>query len=964
MTEDNKYKILIIEDEALVARELRGRLTGMGYDVVGVAYGREGIELARETLPDLLLTDIHLKDGEDGIRVATEIRSERDVPVVFLTAYSDEQTVSRAKAVTPYGYIIKPVENRELEIAIEIALYKSNIERELRETQQLLQTALTCIGNALVFVDRDGTVTSINADAARLLDVERDAATGRPWLETFGMDTESSVGRKITLALGSNEVTKLAPFIVNRGNGSPRLVDGIVGPMESGAVLVVRELSEINDPVEMLEAPDSLFERLGAETLGPSESAMCQLLIAADSDGIGMDALVTRMSQQLNQMLRSTDLVSRYGDRQLSVSMPYTSVEDGRQIAGTILKTLGEQAFGGSDVKFSIGLAFTMPGDQQPFELFRRASWALNVARESGGNRVIQWSDAAEQPAEPPQVDGGRHREYHNLVLLWNVMNVVVKGFDKEELALKLCSHLLQSFDLRKAAILEVRGDSIASLAGVVNGQDSFDGVGDLGLSQEDFYQARTLLERGTAQLGYGNKHLFSLSGESLLFLQGDAPFGTGDIEFLLTLVSYFSAGLARYQIDTTEAPPEIEAGSLIYSSPRMESIMESVRLVAPTDATVLIVGESGTGKEKLARAIHDASERKDKPFIIVDCGAVVGSLIESELFGHVKGAFTGADRNFSGRLKEADGGTVLLDEVGELPLDVQVKLLRFVQEHQIAAVGSNRYESVDTRIVAATNRDLSALVADGQFREDLYYRLNVFTIEPPPLRERREDILVLARHYLAFYASRYGKSVDGFTADAEQVLREHRWPGNIRELMNVINRAVILCRDSRISNIHLGLFPDSPANTSAAGAPASFTLENWVAGLVDQSLDADGDVPPLGQWLEEDLILASMSINADVLNRAAATLGLPESTLRRKVARLKQAPVAEHPGRRRESRSVAGMLDQLVAVASQRSQTVLDLVSDTLLRELESRRLNRREAAALMGVSVPTYRKMVGESP
>ncbi|MDZ7684622.1 MAG: sigma-54 dependent transcriptional regulator [Gammaproteobacteria bacterium] len=219
----------------------------------------------------------------------------------------------------------------------------------------------------------------------------------------------------------------------------------------------------------------------------------------------------------------------------------------------------------------------------------------------------------------------------------------------------------------------------------------------------------------------------------------------------------------------------------MLYQSPRMQSIMESVQLVAPTDATVLVVGESGTGKESIARAIHEASPRADQPFIIVDCGAVVGSLIESELFGHVKGAFTGAERDFSGRLKEADGGTVLLDEVGELPLDVQVKLLRFVQEQEIAPVGSKRSQKVDTRIIAATNRDLAAMAESGEFREDLYYRLNVFAITTPPLREREGDLLMLANHFLEDFSQQYGKDIRGFTREAEATLMEQQWPGNIR---------------------------------------------------------------------------------------------------------------------------------------------------------------------------------------
>ncbi|MCB1693718.1 MAG: sigma 54-interacting transcriptional regulator [Pseudomonadales bacterium] len=958
MSEDKKYKILIIEDEALVARELKSRLTGMGYDVVGIAYGIEGIDLARQTSPDLLLTDIHLKAGQDGIEVAQQIRAERDIPVVFLTAYSDETTVGRAKSVAPYGYIIKPVENRELEIAIEIALYKHNIEKELKETQQLLQTALTCIGSALVFVDDEGNATDLNQDAQTLFAAQRAAVIGGPWWSLFSIHQDSSIARKVSTAISSKEVTKLAPFIVSGGQGS-RLVDGIVGPMETGAVMIIRELSVINDPVESLPSPDEILAREGSERLGPSESSMCQLLIGAHPGAPVNDDAMERVSQLLNQMLRATDLVSAYGDDQFSVSMPYTSVKEGRQIAGSILSSLNSLDFDGESLNFSIGLSSTTPGDQQPFELFRRASWALNVARDTGGNRVIVWNDTSEQPAAQTSRQEARHREYHNLVLLWNVMNVVVKSADREELGQKLSRHLTQSFGFGKVAWLSSRAGAVAALAGTVSGSEHFRGTSELDLSSADLDHIREGLA-GRAHVAWSNRHVFALSAEDVLYIETTEPIAEADVAFLQTLVTYISSGFSR-PAAVAEGRDIAGEGELVFRSPRMHSILESVNLVAPTDATVLIVGESGTGKERLARRIHEVSPRADKPFVIVDCGAVVGSLIESELFGHVKGAFTGADRHASGRLKEAAGGTILLDEVGEMPLDVQVKLLRFVQEHEVAPVGGTRYESVDTRVIAATNRDLEALVAQGKFREDLYYRLNVFTIETPPLRDRDGDVLLLANHYLKRFARQYGKPVTGFTPDAERALVQQRWPGNIRELMNVINRAVILCRDSRVSNIHLGLFPESGRDLPEAPTPRERqSLESWLSQLVDQSLTAT-ELPPLAQWLEEDVIAATLSISADVLNRAASTLGIPESTLRRKVARIRDS---DERGRPRHNESLAPLMDDLVEMSRVRQLPVLDLVSDALIKEIESRRLNRKDAAALMGVSLPTYRKMLSDSP
>ena len=232
----------------------------------------------------------------------------------------------------------------------------------------------------------------------------------------------------------------------------------------------------------------------------------------------------------------------------------------------------------------------------------------------------------------------------------------------------------------------------------------------------------------------------------------------------------------------------------IVGSSPALLSLLRKVDQVAPTDSSVLIYGETGTGKELIARAIHDRSNRKDRPLVKVNCSAISAGLVESELFGHVKGAFTGAFERRVGRFELADGGTIFLDEVGELPLDTQVKLLRVLQEREFEPVGSNRSIRVDVRIICATNRNLQDSIKQGTFRSDLYYRLNVFPLEVPPLRERRADIPQLAMFFLSRYARNLGKKIDGISAAATETLTNYSWPGNIRELQNLIERALILC--------------------------------------------------------------------------------------------------------------------------------------------------------------------------
>ncbi len=237
----------------------------------------------------------------------------------------------------------------------------------------------------------------------------------------------------------------------------------------------------------------------------------------------------------------------------------------------------------------------------------------------------------------------------------------------------------------------------------------------------------------------------------------------------------------------------------IIGRSKPIKKVFETVRSVAASTATVLLEGESGTGKELVARAIHNNSNRNEKAFIPIFCGSLSENLLESELFGHKKGAFTGANENKIGLFEEADGGTVFLDEISEVGLNVQTKLLRVIQEGEIKRVGDSQLKKVDVRIISATNKELRKEVKDGRFREDLFYRLNVINIKIPPLRERQQDILLLAEHFLKHFIYKNRKSFKGFTADAKKYLLEYDWPGNVRELENAIERAVILCHEPEI---------------------------------------------------------------------------------------------------------------------------------------------------------------------
>ena len=295
-----------------------------------------------------------------------------------------------------------------------------------------------------------------------------------------------------------------------------------------------------------------------------------------------------------------------------------------------------------------------------------------------------------------------------------------------------------------------------------------------------------------------------------------DDPWTPDDVEFLVEIakqvslavenaLAYRELGEIKERLATEKLYLEDEirldhnVGHMVGEAPAFQSVLKSVQIVAQTDATVLITGETGTGKELVARAIHELSGRSKGSFVKVNCAAIPASLLESELFGHEKGSFTGAVAQKTGRFEVAHQGTLFLDEIGEMPLELQPKLLRAIQDQEFERIGGSRTIRTDARLVAATNRDLKAMVADNQFRADLYYRLHVFPLNVPPLRERREDIPLLTRYFVQKHAQRMGRNIDTIPTSVLEALNNYDWPGNIRELQNVLERSVILTRGTTL---------------------------------------------------------------------------------------------------------------------------------------------------------------------
>ncbi len=300
---------------------------------------------------------------------------------------------------------------------------------------------------------------------------------------------------------------------------------------------------------------------------------------------------------------------------------------------------------------------------------------------------------------------------------------------------------------------------------------------------------------------------------------------------------------------------------NLIGRSAAMTRLLDTASQVAPSEATVLVTGESGTGKEMIAGLIHFNSLRKERPFIKFNCAAIAETLLESELFGHEKGAFTGADRRREGKFRQADGGSLFLDEVSEMSLGMQVKLLRVLQEREITRVGGEEVIKIDVRLIAATNRDLLKEITAGRFREDLFYRLNVVTLCVPPLRERIEDIPLLSQDFLARFAEKNHKTIKGFTPQAMDRLLRHPWPGNVRELMNAVERGVVLSQGEYLDEAELALLPSEPA---AAFAPLSLGTKETAASLrgADEAATAPPQTAASGNGFPEEGMAAGKAVD------------------------------------------------------------------------------------------------------
>ena len=746
---------------------------------------------------------------------------------------------------------------------------------------------------------------------------------------------------------------------------------------------------------------------------------------AVVNERLGRDAgdqCVREISERLRPGLRITDLVARYGGVVFAAILPDTPESEAREVAQRVVESLADGPFleGQVDLAFSIGLSSLEPPVDhavRPLEVVRQADRALNAAKREGGNRIVSWQETSESEDGDGQdrlsgiFTGNMSKDYRNMALLRDTIDILARGTDFDGLAAEVVEELYGAFTPDRIAIISGAGGSDLQLLFGLTRRDSSSGLQsrvetielepferekiEQAFTQEQAAEFRSPESGRTffvAPLKAGNQIL------GCLFVEGRSSTLTlesTDLWFLGSLASQVAVALDRARLTSLEKDREdqerrrlraelselrqaLQHAKMVYRSPEMEELVSTVKRVAPTDATVLITGESGTGKELLARTLHELSLRKEHPFVIVDCGAISSTLIESELFGHERGAYTGAQSRRPGRLVEARGGTVILDEIGELPLEVQSKLLRFVQDKQFTTVGGSKPQSVDVRIVAATNRDLAAEVKAGRFREDLYHRLNVVCLEIPALRERPADILHLARHFLELFAVQYQKGIRQFTPEAEEILARNRWPGNVRELQNKILQSVILSEGDTIGPDDLGITRRPARRTVRAGSSGPFAVDGddepqlqlsedlWLdlghqlGQLIEQVTSASPPLRlPLGTWLRDDLMLEAISATDQAIREAAALVGMPESTFRRRLRAAMDHVESGLANRMDNWDQARQILRQLTLTTRPGEGDLHTRTQGALLQEILTRfPADVRTGAQLLGVSPPTFRR------
>jgi transcriptional regulator with GAF, ATPase, and Fis domain/response regulator of citrate/malate metabolism len=821
--------LLIVEDEFIIANDLRLILEKAGYLVTGIAESADrAMELVLAQPPDIVLLDIFLSGEQTGIELAHWLAA-RHIPFVYLSANLTDTVLEAAKVTQPFGFLNKPFREKDVLTTLEIARYRHahSAEATLRQ-QQEIQMA---VNNAIITIqNRDQLCLAIAAEINKLvpfcllqlrIDLPEEASSYQVMLRTNAAGYFERV--HLCAVLGGLIPEVLLDELSQEPLDPLGELQGVfVGTAFGQLCARYRTAQALRDALgyqSMALFPVALNRR--SVTTIHLASLHANGFTAKDFEAINL--IIPQIALALNNLLAYEEIEAR---RQLlRTELALVSTFQHGQTLVDIVAPLA----GALNELLAIDVLGIVPLDEQA-----KAPPADAVVQKKPGGR-FEALPTRPQPLTasdwPPLLVALRPVLTHPTLLV---------GEPADQASPR---NLMATF----------YGDK-------------------LGL--QSFLQVPLVVnERVLAVLLLGSKHAYAFTQKELQTVQHlSRPVGLA----LENLLAFERIKLLSEQLEqektylTEEIKNSHNFEEIIGTSPALHAVFRGVGQVAPTDYTVLIMGETGTGKELIARAIHNRSRRCDRTMVKVNCAALPPQLIESELFGHERGSFTGATDKRLGKFELAHGSTIFLDEIGELPLELQAKLLRALQEKEIERLGGKGPIVVDVRIIAATNRNLQQEVAAGRFRSDLYYRLNVFPLLVPPLRERPEDILPLTLHFLHKASKKLGKPLTGLAHAALPQLQQYPWPGNIRELEHVVERAAILAQSATVDLAE-------PLTLTPPSLPAS-SLFLTAAGM------------PLKDILRERIMAALVQSNYRIRGRggAAELLGLKPTTLEARIKKLR----------------------------------------------------------------------------
>lgn len=735
--------LLVVEDEFLIAHDLKRILIKAGYQVVGLAGSvDEAQAIIDDHRPDIVLLDIFLKGQKTGIDLAYWL-NDQSIPFVYLSANLTDHLLESAKRTQPFGFLTKPFREKDVLTTLEIARYRHAHSEEAKLRQQ--QTIQIAVNNAIVTIqDREQLCLAIADQINRLV--------------PFSF---------LNLRIGLPDEASFYWLMLEKTPANTFMRVNL-------SALLQEDSNELLEKLDR-EAPDQLGRLRGVFT-GEAFDQLCETYVTARScrDNFGVRSLALFPIQLKRNSLTTIILSSTQPDG--FTTKDYQAVDlIIPQIALALDNLLAYEELAARQQVKAIELAI------------------VNAFRNGIDIRAIL-AQVAQSINELLPIDLvgiyqlGRPSASVNLdSTVQKVNGVFVPTTD----------HLTTPFPAMSRPIDQSDARSWLIKPALNVGSQFTDSLPDTTLGiQSSLYVPIFIQEQLTASLVLASKAAFAFTYKDLRIMQDISVQMGLALENLMAFerIKVLSEQLEQEKTYLTEEiKTRYNFEEIIGSSPAIQAVFTSIGQVAPTDATVLIMGETGTGKELVARAVHNLSSRKNRTIVKINCATLPAQLIESELFGHERGSFTGATEKRIGKFELANGGTLFLDEIGELPLELQAKLLRAIQEKEIERIGGKGPIRIDTRIIAATNRNLQQEVAQGRFRSDLYYRLNVFPIVIPPLRERPEDIRPLAMHFLRGISKKLGKPVSSIANDSLAQLLAYTWPGNIRELEHVLERAAIL---------------------------------------------------------------------------------------------------------------------------------------------------------------------------